>query len=70
VEKLSISIDEACAITGIGRTKFYAELQKGTLKAVKIGRRTLILKSSIEEWLNNLESYPVRDKEKCNAQRR
>lgn len=54
---LSYTIDETTKITGLGRTRLYEELNAGRLKGVKAGRRTLILHSSIEQWLETLETY-------------
>lgn len=54
---LSLSIEETCAATGLGRTKLYQLINSGELKARKIGKRTLILKDDLETFLNNLESY-------------
>lgn len=56
--KLSLSIREAMEATGLGRTRIYAEIASGRLRAVKSGRRTLILVSGVEKWLNALPRYP------------
>jgi len=56
---LSYTIEEAAKITGLGRTRLYEELNTGRLKGVKAGRRTLIPHSSIEQWLEILETYPT-----------
>lgn len=50
-------MDEVSQISNIGRTKLYQAINEGTLKARKFGRKTLILKSDLEEFLLNLESY-------------
>jgi hypothetical protein len=41
---------EFCASHKIGTTKFYQELKAGRLKAVKLGRKTLISRESAREW--------------------
>lgn len=56
--QLSFSIEETCAATGLGRTKIYALIRENKLKARKSGKRTLILKADLEEFLTNLETYP------------
>jgi excisionase family DNA binding protein len=56
---LSYTIEEAAKITGLGRTRLYQELNSGRLKGVKAGRRTLIPHAHIQQWLDNLESYPA-----------
>ena len=57
--KISYTIGEVTKITGLGRTRLYEELNSGRLKGVKAGRRTLIPHISIQQWLENLESYPT-----------
>lgn len=55
---LSYSIEEARSLTGLGRTKLYQLLHTGELKARKVGTRTIILRNDLEEFLENLQSYP------------
>jgi len=57
--QLSLSIEEVRAATGIGRTKLYEAIGKGNLKARKFGKRTIILKDDLDDFLANLESYPA-----------
>lgn len=54
---LSYSIDETCKITGLGRTKLYEAINKGLLPAKKYGKRTIILKSDLEDFLDSLRDY-------------
>lgn len=56
---ISYTIEEAVKITGLGRTRLYQELKSGRLPAVKLGRRTLIPHSSLQAWLDDLDTYPV-----------
>lgn len=58
--QLSFSIEETCAATGLGRTKIYEAIGSGKLIAKKLGKRTLILKTDLENFLVSLETYPVR----------
>lgn len=53
---LAYRIDDACSIAGVGRTLLYAAIRDGKLKAKKMGRRTLILRTSLEAWLAALPS--------------
>ncbi len=53
-DKLAHSIDESCAIAGVGRSFIYAAIAAGDLTARKAGRRTLILHSDLEAWLAGL----------------
>lgn len=61
---LSYNIDETSKITGLGKTRIYEELNSGRLRAVKVGRRTLIPHASIEEWLQQLKDYSSISSEK------
>ncbi len=45
---LSTTIDDTCRITGLGRTKVYELIAEGKLKTATIGRRRLVMYSSIE----------------------
>ena len=49
-----LSVSEACAIVGIGRTKLYALMSEGRVKARKAGTRTLIESSSLSAWAASL----------------
>lgn len=54
----SLSIQEAKTMLGIGTTKFYQLINSGELRAHKIGKRTIVLRSDLEEFISNLKSYP------------
>ena len=56
--QLSYSISEACAMTGIGRTRLYEAIKQGLLPAKKYGKRTILLKDDLECFLNSLDQYP------------
>jgi excisionase family DNA binding protein len=53
-EKLSYIIPELCAAGGFGRTTAYGAIKAGSLRAVKVGRRTIILAKDLEEFLLKL----------------
>jgi len=57
MNQLSLSIEEASATTGIGRTKIYELISSGQLVARKVGTRTIILRSDIEAFLAGLQHY-------------
>ena len=50
----ALSVNEAIKFSGIGRTKFYELLANKKIPARKCGRRTLILRSELEEALKSL----------------
>lgn len=47
------------ALTGMNRTATYLALSRGDLRAVKLGRRTLIHVPSGLAWLNSLPAARV-----------
>ena len=51
-----LTIPEFCAWARIGRTKAYEEIGAGKLRAVKIGRRTLIKAADADIWLSSQPS--------------
>ncbi|MHC4053397.1 helix-turn-helix domain-containing protein [Bradyrhizobium sp. 25ACV] len=55
-QREGLSISEACAMAGIGRTKVYEAIASGHLKARKCGTRTLILRDDLRRFLNSLPS--------------
>jgi excisionase family DNA binding protein len=60
-QQLAYTIAEACAAARIGRTKLYALFKSGDLKAVKCGRRTLILVDSLQSFISSLPSLHPSD---------
>lgn len=55
MQQLSHSINEIPALTGLGRTKIYEYMNSGKLKSRKIGKRRIILREDLENFLKNLE---------------
>jgi excisionase family DNA binding protein len=55
-DKIAVTLPEATALSGIGRSTFYEIFKAGKLKPRKQGTRTLILVSELKEYLESLPS--------------
>ena len=53
VERLAYSIDEAARLTGLSRDLLYDEMRRGNLTYVKVGRRRLITRHHLQEFLGD-----------------
>jgi excisionase family DNA binding protein len=53
--RVSLGIDEVVQSTGLGRTLVYQLIKEGRLKALKVGRRTIVAVEEINAFLARLE---------------
>jgi excisionase family DNA binding protein len=51
-ERLAYSVDEAARLTGLSRDLLYDQMRRGNLPYVKIGRRRLITRRHLEQFLD------------------
>ena len=51
---VAYSIEAAAKASHTGRTSLYAEIKAGRLRAIKLGKRTLVTAEALAEWLNAL----------------
>jgi excisionase family DNA binding protein len=54
----AVSITEACRLLGISERSVYKAMNAGKLKTKKYGHRTLVLRSEIDRFLNELPDRP------------
>lgn len=54
LQPLAISIAEAAKASGIGRTRLYAFIKEGRLRARKNGEHTIILVADLQAFLESL----------------
>lgn len=54
IRRNAYTVAETIAATGIGRDNVYRAINDGRLRARKLGRRTLILASDLEAFLQEL----------------
>jgi excisionase family DNA binding protein len=52
--RAAYSIAETLALTGLGRDKLYKVIREGKLTARKCGRRTVVLASDLQRFLEDL----------------
>jgi excisionase family DNA binding protein len=55
--KKFVFINQAVSVSGLSRTHIYEALNRGDLKAVKAGRRTLIPYDDLMAYLASLPAY-------------
>lgn len=49
--RLAYSVDEAAGLTGLSRDLLYDEMRRGNLGYLKVGRRRLITRQHLEQFL-------------------
>ena len=50
-ERLAYSVDEAARLTGLSRDLLYDEMRRGNLSFIKVGRRRLITRQHLQQFL-------------------
>lgn len=52
-----LTIDEFCKLTRTGKTKVWAEIGAGRLKALRYGRCVRITREAMNEWIASLPDF-------------
>ncbi len=63
---LLVSISDACARAGVGRSFLYERMADGSVRSVKAGRRRLVDLASLEAWAASLPESPLKPTAKGN----
>jgi excisionase family DNA binding protein len=63
----AFAIREFCARYGICRDTFYAEVRRGRLRALKLGKKTLVLRADAEVWAASLPELRTVGREQASA---
>jgi excisionase family DNA binding protein len=56
IDPIALSVPEAAKFVGLGRSSIQKAVNKGELRSAKYGKRRLITKEALKEWIQHLEA--------------
>jgi len=59
--RLALRINDAVAVSGLGRSTIYKLIDSEKLRSVKIGKRRLVIRESLESLLRGVEEMSTSD---------
>jgi excisionase family DNA binding protein len=58
-DREAFAVREFCARYGICRQTFYDEVRRGRLRAVKLGKKTIVLRTDAEAWVATMPALEL-----------
>jgi excisionase family DNA binding protein len=58
MDRLAFTVPEAAALSSLGQTSLYKAIRQGRLRIRKYGTRTIIMRTDLASFLENLPDEP------------
>ena len=67
IAKEAFAVREFCARYSICRATFYDEVKRGRLRAIKLGRKTIVMRADADAWAASLPELRTVGHEQASA---